>query len=76
MAVRVSWSQAMSPIAAVSCKEGKPAALPATSLLDRFAEEIADHGDIARAATAIRVPEGTGRDLFATLCRRMGDQAQ
>lgn len=71
---RVAWSQAISPLAAIWPEPHRPAA-PVTSLLDRFAEEIAEHGDIARASTAIRVPIGTGQDLFSTLCRRMGAQA-
>lgn len=72
---RVAWSQAVSPLAARVTAQ--PAAtLPATSLLDRFAEEIAEHGDVARASAAIRVAEGVGQSLFETLCRRMGNQAQ
>lgn len=56
--------------------EADPApALPATSLLDRFAEELADRDDIAAASAAIRVPEGIGQGLFHRLCRLLGPQA-
>jgi hypothetical protein len=54
----------------------RPSPLPVTSLLDRFAEELAECGDIAAASAAIRVPEGTGRDLFERICVRLGPQAR
>lgn len=53
-----------------------PAPLPATSLLDRFAEEISNHGDIARASATIRVPLGVGQSLFERICRNLGPQAE
>lgn len=73
---RVAWNQAISPIFLAVNKPEPTKALPVTSLLDRFAEEIADHGDVARASAAIRVAEGVGQSLFETLCRRMGNQAR
>jgi hypothetical protein len=33
-------------------------------------------GHIAKAAAAIRVPEGTGQALFETICKRLGEQAR
>jgi hypothetical protein len=57
---------------------GEVQSAPSTgcSLVDRFAEELANLGDITAASIAIRVPEGVGQQLFASICRRLGDQAQ
>jgi hypothetical protein len=49
---------------------------PAVSLVDLFAEELSQCGDIAQASAAIRVPEGIGASLFEGICRRLGKQAQ
>jgi hypothetical protein len=75
MGNRVPWAQAVSPLSRVN-EEATETRLPATSLLDRFAEHLSDHGDIELAAAAIRVPLGTGEALFETLCRRLGWQAR
>lgn len=75
MVSRVRWSQAISPLCSLQ-REPLPEPLPVTSLLDQFAEHLSEHGDIERAAAAIRVPEGIGHNLFDTLCKRLGRQAQ
>lgn len=75
MGARVAWRSAVSPLAHM-VPEDRPKPLPVTSLLDRFAEELSEHGDIAKASMAIRVPEGTGQSLFEAICRRLGRQAQ
>lgn len=45
------------------------------STLDRFAERLAEHGDVDRAAREIGKPPPYGRTLLQRLIKRLGPQA-
>jgi hypothetical protein len=44
--------------------------------LEQFAEQLSEHGDVARAADAIGRHEAYGRNLLARLKRELGWQAR
>lgn len=68
-AIRWDEAQIIIPVAST------PTPLPVTSLIDRFAEALADLDDIAAASAAIRLPVGTGEMLFDRICKQLGSQA-
>ncbi len=45
------------------------------SFIDQFAERLAEHGNIARAAKEVGATAAYGRELFGRICRGLGAQA-
>jgi hypothetical protein len=45
------------------------------SLIDQFADRLAEHGEIARAAKEVGATLAYGKELFARICKRLGPQA-
>jgi hypothetical protein len=46
------------------------------SLCDRFADALAESGCIAAASLAAGVPVEIGEQLFRSICRKLGPQAE
>jgi hypothetical protein len=72
---RVSWNAAISPLYLAANRPPPPIALPGISLFDRFADEIAEHGDIALATASLHISEAAARFFFERICRDVGESA-
>ena len=49
---------------------------PFMQQIDRFAERLAEHGDVSRAATEINASQAYGRVLLQRVIKRLGKQAR
>lgn len=70
----ISWDEAKPMYGPPANPQGPT--LPVTSLIERFAEALADLDDIAAASAAVRLPVGTGQMLFDRICKQLGRQAR
>lgn len=52
-----------------------PRKLRGTRTIDRFAEALAEHGDVATAAAAIGIKRNYADALFCTIRKQLGEQA-